>query len=378
MENLDKIYKSRRDKVCSYLKENNIAAAVFEDSEERRDISIRYLTGHPSDAILILGADGFCTLTPWDINLAAQKAHADNVVPYTQFDRSNIKAVKAILKELGKSCGTKSSALALAPQTPHYLFEKYKAELTEWEIHCKENSVHDKVISLRAVKDEYEIACTRKSCSIADSMTAYISDNIRKGTIKNETDVALYIERELRAQGCERTSFDTLAAGPERSFAIHAFPGYTGGTWGSEGLSILDFGVCYEGYASDCTITIAKNPTSQQEELLDLVELAAKECLELYKPGKCILSASRKADEIFAAKNRNMPHGLGHGIGLEIHEAPFVSIRSTEDKIFEAGNIITLEPGLYDPKLGGTRLENDVLITKDGNEVLTHSKIFRI
>ena len=73
-----------------------------------------------------------------------------------------------------------------------------------------------------------------------------------------------------------------------------------------------------------------------------------------------------------------MPHSLGHGTGLEIHEAPFLRVRASEDQLFESGNIVTLEPGLYYPELGGTRLENDVLITDTGCTVLTHSKIFYI
>ena len=81
---------------------------------------------------------------------------------------------------------------------------------------------------------------------------------------------------------------------------------------------------------------------------------------------------------MFAKAKRVMPHTLGHGIGLEIHEFPRVSSKQDEKAVFKPGMIVTLEPGLYDPKLGGVRLENDVLITKDGNEVITHSKIIRI
>ena len=244
---------------------------------------------------------------------------------------------------------------------------------------CKEHSVHQKLESLRAIKDEYEINCTRKACSITDTMTEFIIKHLMDGTLKTESDVALYAEKALRENDCERTSFDTLAAGPQRSFAIHAFPGYTNGCWGTEGLSILDYGVCYEGYASDCTITIARgNLSAQQNQLLDLVQKAADECLKLYTPEHCIREAVQKADDIFAEAGRFMPHGLGHGTGLEIHEAPFVSKRTNTQTKFIPGNIITLEPGLYDANLGGVRLENDVLITPQGNEVLTHSKIFRL
>ena len=93
--------------------------------------------------------------------------------------------------------------------------------------------------------------------------------------------------------------------------------------------------------------------------------------LELYKKDVPIKAAAAKADEIFAKARRSMPHGLGHGIGLQIHESPFVRQRAEPEAVFKPGMIVTLEPGLYDPDLGGVRLENDVLITEDGNEVLT-------
>ena len=263
--------------------------------------------------------------------------------------------------------------------TSHLQFQKYEKELDGWKIVCDEKGAHDAVVKMRAVKDEYEIECTREACRITNGITDLIEKMARAGEIKTETDVALLIERKLREAGCERTSFDTLAAGPARSFAIHAFPGYTNGEWPAQGLSILDYGVCYEGYASDATITIAKGKlTQEQEKQLALTQKAFDECLKLYKAGNKTKTAAAKADEIFASEGRNMPHGLGHGTGLEIHEAPAVSMRAGDDVVFQVGNIVTLEPGLYDTKIGGCRLENDVLITEDGNEVLTNSRIIRI
>ena len=145
------------------------------------------------------------------------------------------------------------------------------------------------------------------------------------------------------------------------------------------GLSILDFGVVYKGYTSDTTLTVAKgNLSKTQEELILLVEKAFKKGLELYKKGISIRTAAAKVDEIFAAGKRSMPHGLGHGIGLEIHEFPFVRQRAEPEIEFAPGMIVTLEPGLYDKEAGGVRLENDVLITENGNEVITHSRIIRL
>lgn len=371
----DVLYRTRRDKVSSYMKEQGIKAAVFEDSEDRREPALRYLTGHPTDALLLITDDGNSILIPWDENLAKERAHADQIIPSTKYERNYAKALVELLSSYAYE---KGSAIAFCEETQYCQYAKYREELKDWDIQLKEDSVHNFVRNMRAVKDSYEIECTKKACAITDDMTLIIMDGVKSGKFTTEMDVALFVERYLREKGAERTSFDTLAAGPARSFTIHAFPGYTGGLWASKGLSILDYGVCYEGYASDCTITVANKPSAEQQKLLDLVQTADDECRKLYMPGMKISDAVAKADQIFAEAGRNMPHGLGHGTGLEIHEAPFVSKRAPKDKTFIPGNIITLEPGLYDPELGGVRLENDVLITETGNELLLHSKIFII
>ncbi len=370
------IYNSRRQKLFDYMNENNIGAAVFEDCEERRNPAVRYFTGHPSDALFIATADGKCALVPWDENLAKERAVDVKILSYNKYERRNVRAAKEILKTFKLKEKTK---VDIPPSTPYPLFLQYVDALENWDVLCREHSTHDFVVEMRSTKDEYEIECTKEACRVGDWIISEIERGIREKWIQKESDVALLIESELRKCGCERTGFDTLAAGPSRSFAIHAFPGYTNAPWPAQGLSILDFGVVYEGYTSDTTLTVAKGPlTEKQEELLSLVEKAAQESLTMYKPGVQIKKAAETTDLIFAKAKRTMPHTLGHGIGLEIHEFPRVSAKQDEKLTFKSGMIVTLEPGLYDPELGGVRLENDVLITDDGNEVLSNSKIIRI
>ena len=91
-----------------------------------------------------------------------------------------------------------------------------------------------------------------------------------------------------------------------------------------------------------------------------------------------VKQAALRVDKIFSEAKMKMPHSLGHGTGLEIHEEPFVRSRASLDDVFLPGMIVTLEPGLYDAECGGVRLENDILITEDGNEVLTKSRIVRL
>ncbi len=370
---LKKIYSARREKLFEYMQENKITAAVFEDTEERRDPAVRYFTGHPSDALWICTSSGKNVLIPWDENLAKEKSIDIKIVPYNKYKRENTSAVRETLKSFKISSGRLK--VELPPVTPYPLFLKYVDALSGWDVLCREKSAHDFVRDLRACKDEYEIECTKEAARVGDLIIEKIEKGIDDGSIKTETDAALLIEKELRANGCERNGFDTLAAGPERSFAIHAFPGYTNAPWPGKGLSILDFGVVYEGYTSDTTLIVVKEPTDEQKILVELVEKAAEEALPYYKAGEQIRIAAIAADGVFKKAKKTMPHTLGHGIGLEIHEFPRVKADQNTELVFKPGMIVTLEPGLYEPENGGVRLENDVLITETGNEVITHSKI---
>lgn len=373
-EEMKQIYGIRRARIAAYLTDNNIGAAVYIDSEEHRDPAIPYLTGHNSDAIVIIFSDGYTYLIAWDEILAKKNAYYDKLVPYTRYKNKDIDAVKAILN-VGYTHGL-NSKVELPPYLTYPQYLHFIDELNNYECRCTEEGVHTFTVACRIQKDEYEIECLREAARIGDLIVDKIEEKIKDGSIKTEADVALFIERECREQGCERTGFDTLAAGPERSFAIHAFPNYTNAPWPAKGLSILDFGVVYKGYTSDMTITVAKGKLSaEQKKQLELVQKAYDECLKLYKPGHTIHEASKRADYVFSKAKRKMPHTLGHGIGLEIHEFPRVSTRVPADLQFTPGMVLTLEPGLYDETIGGCRLENDVLITADGNEVLTHSRI---
>lgn len=372
-EEMIQIYKNRRTKLADYLKKNEIGACVFIDSEEHRDPNIAYYTNQPSDAVLIIFSDAYTVLIAWDENLAKQNACYDRLVPYSRYKNNKLEATKALLNVC--YIHGENAKVELPPYLTYPTYLKFIDCLANYDCRCKEDGAHKFAVECRQIKDEYEIACTKEAARIGDLIIDEIEELLKQDKIKTESDVALLIEKKLRENGCQRTGFDTLAAGPARSFAIHAFPGYTDGEWPAQGLSILDFGVVFEGYTSDTTLTVVKDATDEQKKLVELVEKAAKEALPYYKNGEKIKMAGLVADEVFKKAKREMPHTLGHGIGLEIHEFPRVSAKQTDDLVFKPGMIVTLEPGLYDSKLGGVRLENDVLVTENGNEVITHSKI---
>jgi Xaa-Pro dipeptidase len=352
-----------------------IALAVFEDTEGRRDPAVRWLSGHPGDALLFLTVDRKAILVPWDANLAVLYGQADSLVPYGVFERRPLCAIQGLTKRLKIPRGSK---IEIPPVTPYLLFLEYVGGLGDFDIICRNSGIHGEAEKLRAVKDEEEIRIYRTVAGMTNELIDLLEKNIRSDALKTEADAALFIEAEARRQGCEGTGFTTLAAGPDRSYGIHAFPPYTAAPFGGQGLSILDFGLKYSGYTTDVTLTFVRDPNPGQERLLSLTEKAYKLALSLAEEGRPAKEIGRAVDVFFGKFKKSMPHSLGHGIGLQEHESPFISSREDNEWILKPGMVFTLEPGLYDPAFGGCRLENDVLLTETGAELLTEAKIVHL
>jgi Xaa-Pro dipeptidase len=352
-----------------------VAMVMFEDTEGRRDPAIRWFTGQPMDALLFLSVDKRSLLVPWDINLAKTYAKADITIPYGEFKRRSSLALRAAAEKLKVPPGSK---IEIPPVTSYPAFLRYVGDMTDFDIICRERGAGAAAEKQRALKDEEEIKIIKKAARFTNDLIDLLEKNVRSGKIKTETDAALLIETEARRRGCEGTGFETLAAGPERSFGIHAFPAYTGAGFGGPGLSILDFGLKYQGYTTDVTLTFARDPNAAQEKLLTLTEKAYHLALSLVSPGTAARHIAAAVDVFFAKAKKAMPHALGHGIGLEAHEAPAIRNREDNDWILQPGMVFTLEPGLYDPVHGGCRLENDILLTAEGPETLTEGRIIRL
>jgi Xaa-Pro dipeptidase len=307
--------------------------------------------------------------------MAKASAGVEAIVPYSEFERSPVKALQGAV-EFFKT--PKGSRLEIPSVTSYPRFLKFVEGINDFDIICRDNGVGPELEKGRAVKDEEEIKIYRRLAAVTGEITDAIEKHVRSGKLKTEVDIALFIEAEGRKRGCEGTGFETLAAGPQRSFGIHAFPAYTGRVFGSPGLSILDFGLKYSGYTSDVTLTFAREPLSKpQEKMLALTEKAYSLASSMVKAGAAARTIAAAVDDYFGKAKKIMPHALGHGIGLEAHEAPSLRNRADNEWVLESGMVITLEPGLYDPVHGGCRLENDFLVTASGAEVLTNSRIIR-
>jgi len=368
-------YQGRLEKMWDWMAQESISLVMFEDTEGRRDQTIRWLCGHPCDALLFLSVDRKTLLVPWDINLAKSYASADTLIPYGDFSRQPLNAVMGAVKALSIPQGAK---IEIPPVTPYPQFLNFVGEISDYDILCRERCAVSHAQMLRAIKDADEIKIIKQAAGITNELIDLLEKQVRGGKIKTEADAALLIELEARKRGCDGTGFETIAAGPQRSYCIHAFPSWTGDPFAGQGLSILDFGIKLHGYTTDVTLTFARDPKAQQERMINHVERAYQLAIAMTEDQMPVRQLALAVDMHLGRYKKVMPHALGHGIGLEEHEYPVIKVRDTNELLLEQGMFFSIEPGLYDPLYGGCRLENDVLLTETGPEILTTARIIRL
>ncbi|MNB74346.1 putative peptidase [compost metagenome] len=230
--------------------------------------------------------------------------------------------------------------------------------------------VSQAVEKLRMFKDEEELAVLRRAADLADDTFRHILKVIKPGM--TERDVDLEMEFYMRSHGATASSFDTIVASGERSAMPHGVASEKVIQKGD--IVTFDFGALLDGYCSDITRTIAVgDPGAKLKEIYEIVLESQLYALEHIKPGMTGREADALARDIIASKGYGdaFGHSLGHGLGMEVHEWPRLSMRS--DDVLEPGMVVTVEPGIYVPGLGGVRIEDDVVVTATGVEKLTHS-----
>lgn len=223
---------------------------------------------------------------------------------------------------------------------------------------------------LRQIKDEDEIAIMREAADVADRAFAHVLGYIRPGV--TEMDVAAELEMFMRKAGASGPSFDTIVASGERSALPHGVASRR--VIGSGEFVTLDFGAFYQGYCSDLTRTVfVGEPTDKHREIYAIVKEAQAYALEHLKPGMTGREGDALTRDIIAryGYGDNFGHGTGHGLGMDIHESPRLS--ATCDTVLQPGMVVTVEPGIYVPGFGGVRIEDDVVMTETGIQILTRS-----
>lgn len=230
------------------------------------------------------------------------------------------------------------------------------------------------VEKLRMIKDEGELGAIRRAAALADDAFAHILSVIRPGM--REEEVALELEYHMRRAGAAAVAFEIIVASGPRSALPH-------GRASSRRIEpgdfvTLDLGCVVDGYCSDLTRTVVVGRADEeQRKVYDLVARAQQAGLAALRAGRRGSEVDAEARKVIADAGHadHFGHGLGHGVGLEVHEAPRLSPQAAgpDEPLLEAGMVVTVEPGVYIPHWGGVRIEDLVVVREDGCEILSRA-----
>lgn len=229
-------------------------------------------------------------------------------------------------------------------------------------------AVDDGLLRQRAVKDEQEIKTIRHSLRIQQEAFKRTIATIKPG--QTEQEIAAYLDYQMCFLGADGPSFNTIVAVDAYASEPHAIPGRRRVKKGS--AILIDWGARFNGYCSDLTRVVALGKMSSKiKEIYQIVYDAQKAAIDAIAPGKSLQEVDSVARGIIdkAGYGEQFGHSLGHGIGLDIHEQPTLSAKSTG--LLEPGHVVTVEPGIYLPGIGGVRLEDDCVVTRSGRRVLS-------
>ena len=250
----------------------------------------------------------------------------------------------------------------------HLTYAKYKEYMHKYKINNFEET-EGLIEKMRIVKKEEEIDCIKKACIITDKCFEHLKQFIKIGM--TEKDIAFEIERFFLANEAEGLAFDTIVASGPNSSMPHAVP--TDRKIQEGDPITIDMGCKYKGYCSDMTRTVFAGSVPQyMKPVYDLVLKTQLRVLEEMKEGANLKLISKSVESDFKLNGVNMVHSLGHGVGLDIHEIPFIN--SKIDYLLKENMVITDEPGIYIPGRFGVRIEDTVLITKYSSQNLTLSE----
>lgn len=334
------------------LADEKLAALVVFDPR-----NIRYLCGFTGeDSCVVVTGEELVLVSDFRFRLqAAQEAPSARLVETA--DRLAT-VLPQVLGGVGGEIGVESSFLTLGEWL----------DVIESLGSLPHRPVKGVIEKLREVKAPEE----QQACRDAGELVAATIERLMHIPVvgRPEIDVALELEMWARHQGSGRIPFDYIVGSGPRGAMPHAIASRA--VIPPDALLVVDIGVTVNGYASDMTRTFATGTLSEREqEMYRLVQSAQRVGKEAVKAGVAAAEVDRVARSVIdnAGMGEYFKHSLGHGVGLEVHEAPRLSPRSTE--ILQAGNVVTVEPGIYVEGLGGVRIEDTVIVTDHGCEVVT-------
>lgn len=361
-------YQRRLKQIRQALREKELDAFLVLVAENRR-----YLSGFTGEdtqfdesaGALLVTAEKLMLATDSRFELQARREAPDfETIIYRE---GLAKELPVVLKGLQtKRLGFESIRVSCAQ------LRKMATALKEAALAAALVDTEDIVENLRIAKTQPEIAAIRKALHLAESVFDRVAADLKPGM--TEKEAAWSLEKALREAGADGMSFPVIVAAGPNSALPHAIPGDR--PIGPGEPILFDWGIRLEGYCSDISRTLVMGkPDRTFQKVFQAVREAQEMAIEAIKPG----AATKTVDEIARSHIEKMGfkdcfgHGLGHGVGLAIHEQPRLS--PLGDKILAAGMVCTVEPGVYLPDWGGVRLENMIAVTADGAEVLNKTAV---
>ncbi len=349
------MYSQRLQRLRERMSELQLPALWITDSYNRA-----YMTGFTgSSGYVLVTLDRAFLLTDFRYRVQAktQAGHCE-IVEHA----SNVKlTILEILHELGIQ--------QLAFEQTHLTYQDYldyTAQLADIQFIPVKSPIYE----LRIIKDTEELRIMQEAAHLADAAFSHICTKLQPGI--SEKAIALELEIFIRQQGGTSTSFDTIVASGERSALPHGVASER--KLQKNEFLTLDFGAYLKGYCSDLTRTVMMGqPSDKHRDVYQIVLEAQMNVLDHLKPGMTGAQGDALARDVIEhyGYGDQFGHGTGHGLGMQIHEAPRLS--KQDMTILRPGMVVTVEPGIYLPGFGGVRIEDDVLITDTGIQRLTHA-----
>ncbi len=235
---------------------------------------------------------------------------------------------------------------------------------------CSFEAVGNKFEKLREIKDEDELACIKKACAITSDAFSYIITVIKEGM--TEKEIALALESWMLSHGADSLAFSTIIAAGANGSLPHAVPGDYRVQKGD--MITMDYGAKYHGYCADMTRTVALGePSEDMRKVYQVVydaQAMSERALKKDSMTDAVDAVARDYIDSMGYAGR-FGHGLGHSLGIDIHENPRLSVSCHET--VKSGHVLTVEPGIYLPGVGGVRIENTCVVRESGNEALTYA-----
>jgi Xaa-Pro aminopeptidase len=378
------ISKDKFEFLVKFLQDNNINALLVADFEDNPNINFRYLSGQPSDGLVLILDNGESHLIPWDLSIAKKYADADEIYDIANYQYNFYNIVKEILN---KQFGDSGILMGIGNNFPYGSYTKLKAIIPNIKFFKEPAKIGLTLGELRATKTEFELKQLKEAAEIGNKTISDIRKFAQSATHHTENDLSFLVQKKIAEYGGDDIAFDSLVANSSRAHELHCYPTATNQRFALPGLALIDFGANYQGYNSDITVPFTFGKVSQeQEKFIEIVLESYEGAVEMVDIGVPLWKVHAHVEETLKKEGFSMPYALGHGLGLSEHDSPIIRRKPTDEYglkywkeiKFEEGMVFTIEPGIYKHGSGGCRIENDLMIRNGKVEVLTHSELIRI